>query len=174
MFKHRDISFECLEDGVTSPDNYYLLSIPRIYSKLYQIFEGNESYIPEDYHLLVLAFEKMYKGVCKELQALHPDKIKFSDIVYTNGHRFSQFAATIDNFIPISGSSDGYQKVVDKLHEIELDFNDTRYTKEKSLEEFRSDYKRFEIALDRFLKVLENEYGKMIESEEEEEDLKNW
>lgn len=173
-FKHKDIVFDDNFIKNISENNYYLQSIPNIYNKLYKIYEGEESYIPEDYHLLILGFEKLYKGICKELQDLYPEKIKFSDIVYTNGHRFSQFTATIDEFIPISNNKEGYQKVVDNLHSIELLFSDSRYEVRKSLEEFSIDFRKFENALYRLKNGLEMEYRKVNIEQSEEEDLENW
>ncbi len=171
-YNHKNIDFSFISQ--CSEDNYYINSIPRIYKKLFNLYEGTEEYIPEDYHFLVLAFEKLYKGTCKELQYMHPDKIKVSQTAYTNGHRFSQFAAIIDDYIQISPTREGYNRVIDSLHSIELLFNDTRYNIEKNINEFRNDFRKFESALCRFSKGLENEQNKLYVKSEIEDELKDW
>ena len=172
-FTHKDISFP---DHVffknVSRDNYYLQNVADTFPRLYDIYEGKTSYIPQDFPVLVSMYEQLYKGVTKELQKIYPD-IGYSDNVFVFGHHFAAFLKEINRYIPISRTKEGYHKIVNFTRDLEKEYTPSRFSDPKGFPEFRFAYRRFESALYRMQKGLEAEYDKLI-TEEEEKDLEDF
>ena len=173
LYKRKNIDFS-QPFWENRPDRYYLNNVMMNYTRLQEIHDGKINYIPSDYALLINTFEQLYKGVLRELQDLYPDKIKYSDSVYTAGHHFSQYTYQIDKFIPLSDNSEGFNKIKDFLNEIENLYNGARYNIHKSPEEFRTDFRKLERGIYRLSEGLKKEYEKNCITSEEEDDLENW
>ncbi len=124
--------------------------------------------------MLVNNFERMYKGVCQELQELHPEKIKFQKTDYEGGHHFRAFARKINEFIPLSGSKEGYATILEKLRDLELCYTPSRFDRAYTLEEFRSDFRRYELQVYRLYDGLQKLIEKRLEEEKDLDELEQW
>ena len=173
LYKRKEIDFSpsFWED---KGDFSYLHNVMENYHRLMDIHDGKIPYISSDYALLIHTFEQLYKGVLRELQNMYPDKIVCSNSVYTSGHHFSQFAYKINEFIPVSNSNEGFEKVHSYLKDLEYQYNNARYDLRKTPQQFREDFRKLERGIYRFTEGLKIEYDKNYSSEEEEADLEDW
>lgn len=160
-YEHKKIEFPKWED------NYFLDNVKDAFPILVSIYDGKIPYVRcVAYPTLINMYEQLCKGVCKELSALHKDELKLPEDMYEKGHRFRVFADTIDDYIPIAASKDGYSTVIYNIRRMEQMYNTTRYSGDATFEEFQSDFRRFENQLFRMMNGLAIEYEKAYEEEE--------
>lgn len=173
IYKHKDIDFNA-DFFKDRPENPYLYNVACNMSKQIKIHDGIESYVPSDYPTLINTFEQLYKGIAKELQLLHPDKIKFTETSYKSGHQFSHFLSVINRFIPVAENTEAYEKVKMFLENQEDLYTPARYENRQSFESFQGAFRRLEAAVYRLSEGLKKEISKSTISEEEEEELEGW
>lgn len=167
-YKHKNITFP---EEINN--NYFLVNAKNNLSRLIKIHDMEIPYIPSDYPTLINTFEQLYKGTCQELLKLHPDSCyKKTDSDYAVGHRFVAFMRTIDDYIPISETKEGYDIVIDTGKRLESLYNSTRYENHIPFEDFQKDYRRLEAQVNRLMNGLQKEYSKCLITEEEDEELK--
>ncbi len=152
--------------------NHYLKRNDESFKILKQVYDGNFPYTSDFYPLLIQNFERLYKGVCYELQQIYPDKIKYRESDYKIGHHFSAFARTINKIIHISDSKDGYYKILNHITVFEAMYTPSRYEDfyDIDIEGFRTIFRRYETQMDRLYTGLHKELSKV---KYEKDDLKN-
>lgn len=154
--------------------NMYLNKNNEIIPRFKAIHDGIIPYCTDDYPLLIQCFERLYKGVCKELQDLYPDKIRLQPSEYIIGHHFTHFISIVNRIIPVSDNKNGYYRILNKCKRLEARYNDARYLDIYTFEDFKQDFKRFELATYRLYNALEKHQEKIRNEIAAEEDLENW
>lgn len=154
--------------------NHYLQRNDESFKILKQVYNGNFPYTSDFYPLLIQNFERLYKGVCYELQKLHPKNIKFKISDYSAGHHFSAFAREVNKYIYLSGSKEGYYTILNQITKLESQYTPSRYEDNYDIEEFRAIFRRYEIQMDRLYTGLHKEISKVKYEKDDLKDLEIW
>ena len=164
-YKHKNIEFTHFHSELLNRNN-------ESFTFLRDIYDGKITYIGDFFPMLVNNMERLYKGVTEELQMLYPDEIKLTPVQYKDGHHFNQFADIIHKYIPISETKEGFYVVLDGIKNIQSLYNDTRFKRYASIEDFRKVFRRYEIQMSRFYVGLQRLQER--EKSEKEDDLSMW
>ena len=109
-----------------------------------------------------------------QLQSLYPEKIKFDEAAYKNGHHFSHYLYVINEIIPLSESKEGVKVIKAYVSELETLYNPTRYEQHQSIEEFRDAFRKLERGAYCLIEGIKKEMEKTLISEKESEELSVW
>lgn len=124
--------------------NHYLLRNQSSFDKLKSIYDCITPYCPDDYPVLINCMERLYKGICQELQELYPEQINKTKDEYEKGHHFKTFIRDINRFIPISNDKDTYYNALDFAEKIQNQYNSSRYDIDYTLSNFNTLFRRYE------------------------------
>ncbi len=169
-FSHKEIT---LPEGL---ENNNLRRAHTAFLRLRDVYDGKIEYMPDDYYILILTFERFYKGVYIELlKTDNPslDENKASQELTGGNHYFNSVLIKIKKFIPIAANKEGEEVVIRNCGEIQKRGTKARFDIEYTLEEFRSDFRRLESSMFRITKGLED-YIEKVKHESMDEDLEYW
>lgn len=153
--------------------NQYLQRNTLSFQRLLDIYDGKIAYTPDDYPVLINCMERMYKGFYQELRKFYPKQLTLSDFELKRGHHFRSIAMKINKIIPLSDSYDGQKIVLKNLNKIENRYNDARFDKDFTLDEFRYTFRRYETQLKRLSLELEKIQEK-YRNEKEDVEIAIW
>lgn len=169
-YNHKDVK---LPEDI---DSIYLGRAFTAFERLKDVYDGITPYIPDDYYILVLTFERFYKGVYIELLKTDDpelDENKTAQELTGSNHYFNSILVKIKNFIPIAANKEGEDVVLKNCYEIQKRGTAARFSTEFTVEEFRSDFRRLETSMARITKGLED-YLEKVKHEAMDEDLEYW
>ena len=159
-YKHRNIpNIETIEP--------YLIRNKSALNGLRDIYDRKIEYIPDYYQLLILSFERLYKGVYKELRNMGVQIPYIPDEEIEKGradetgnrrfpHHFKNYAKHINKIIPLADSKEQYFDILDTINErFQLRYTSSRFTEDVPFEEFQTDFRRLETQTFRLFKGLE-------------------
>ncbi len=159
-YQHKNIIFD-------SSVNTYLLKNNESFNRLKQIYDQKIPYVSDDYHVLILCFERLYKGVYKELQEMGAPIAYISDNELRYGiknnkgehkhpHFFRVYASNINRIIPLADNTENYCNILSTITEkFQPIYTPSRFEENIPFEEFQKDFRRFETQTYRLYKGLE-------------------
>ena len=158
--------------------NKNLSALPR----LKDIYDEKTTDIPDDYQIIILSFERLYKGIYQELQRMgapipYVTEEEFnlgkkdSDGNHRHPHYFKTYAREINQLIPLAENRDVYFNILDNITErFQPRYSSSRFAEDIPFEEFQKDFRRLETQTYRLLKGLE-QYREKYHTIEEEKDI---
>lgn len=168
-------------------DNKFLNKNISTLQRLKDIYDEKTPYIPDDYQIIILSFERLYKGIYQELQRIgapipYVTEEEFnlgkkdSDGVHRHPRHFKAFAREINHIIPLADNKDVYYNILDNITErFQPRYTSSRFTEDIPFEEFQKDFRRLETQTYRLLKGLEHCKEKYKQADVEEEyEIDDW
>lgn len=159
-YKHRKINFEIAQDP-------YLKRNQASFQRLKDIYDQKVDYVPDDYQIVILCFERLYKGTYRELYSMGA-KIPYiseeellygpkdEDGKHHHPHSFKKFAKTINSVIPLADDKEKYYDILNTIVErLQPAYTPCRFTKDIPFEEFQKDFRRLETHTYRLYKGME-------------------
>ncbi len=142
-YKHKEIPNININDP-------YLLKNQKSMERLKKIYDQEIDYTEDDYHILILCFERLYKGIYKELRNIGAVNIIVSDeevagIGQSHPHHFARYANIVNNVIPLADNQEVYNSIYSTIYEeLQPAYTPARFSKDYNFESFQRNYRRLE------------------------------
>ena len=154
-------------------NSIYLKRNQESFARFLSIYEGQIAYTSDDYPVLINCMERLYKGICQELQNIYPEKIHLTPFDYKTGHHFIGFMQHIDKIIPIAEDYETKNKAYDFATDIQQRYNGARFEDAYSKTDFDTLFRRYERQTYRLYKGLDK-IKTQIKEEELDTDIDKW
>ncbi len=152
-YKHKEIPKINITD-------IYLLKNQNSMARLKKIYDQEIEYTEDDYHILILCFERLYKGIYKELRNIGAVNIIVSDeevagVGQSHPHHFARYANIINSVIPLADTPEVYNNIYSTIYEeLQPSYTPARFSVNFDFETFQRNYRRLETQTYRLYKGL--------------------